>query len=42
VLANPLVYLSEAMRATLTPTIKHMTVGVYLPLTVLLLRRAPN
>ena len=41
-LANPLVYLSEAMRATLTPTVKHMTVGVYLHVTVLLLRGAPN
>ena len=30
VLANPLVYLSEAMRAVLTPTVTHMAPAAYL------------
>jgi len=37
VLANPLVYVSEAMRAVLTPNIQHMSAGAYLPATTILL-----
>jgi ABC-2 type transport system permease protein len=37
VLANPLVYLSEAMRATLTPTVHHMPAAAYLTTTTILL-----
>jgi len=31
VLANPLVYISEAMRTALTPTLPHMTPAITLP-----------
>ena|SRR5947209_7048669 len=37
VLANPLVYLCEGMRAVLTPSIKHMAPAAYLTVTTLLL-----
>jgi ABC-2 type transport system permease protein len=37
VLANPLVYVSEAMRAVLTPAVKHMSTAAYLPVTAALL-----
>jgi ABC-2 type transport system permease protein len=37
VLANPLVYVSEAMRAVLIPGVKHMSAFVYLPVMTILL-----
>jgi ABC-2 type transport system permease protein len=37
VLANPLVYLSEAMRATLTPAVHHMPLAAYLTIPTVLL-----